>query len=192
MKAKQFFYAMLVAVALGLGGIFAAFYWGEAQLENKATVISDLQTDRDIAQEKITALQKAKNSTSKQDEATRILATLLPTTKSQETLIADILYTATLESGIPGDNISALSFASSSDPSETSGTEVFKDVTGVFSYPFTMTLQDLDFTTLLKLLGEIETNGRLVQIDNLQISPDKNLPGNISSVTLTMKAFLKP
>jgi len=191
-KAKQFFYAMLVTLILGLGVIIAAFYWGDGRLKSKETVISSLQTDRDIAQEKIIVLQQAKNSVSQKEEATQILSTLLPTTKSQETLIANILFTASQESGIPVDNISAISFSGANDPSETSGTEIFKDVPGVFSYPFTMSIQDLDYTSLLKLLGEIETNGRLVQIDNIQISPDKNNPGSISSVTLTMKAFLKP
>ena len=38
----------------------------------------------------------------------------------------------------------------------------------------------------------VEKNGRLLQIDDMQISPDKNMPGELSSVTLTMKAFLKP
>jgi len=191
-NAKQFFFAMIVVTALGFGGIIAAFYWGEAQLDSRASLLADLQTDRDVARDKIIALGKAQKTTGKGEEATRILDVLLPTTKSQETLIADILYTATQEAGIPGDSISALSFANSGDPSDLSGTEPFKEVPGVLSYPFNMTVQDISYETLLKLLEEVETNGRLVQVDNIQINPSKTSPGLLDGVILTMKAFLKP
>jgi Tfp pilus assembly protein PilO len=192
LNAKQFFYAMVVTTILGFVGIIAAFYWGEGLLNNRASLIADLKTDRDLAGDKIIALRKAQKSTTRSEEATRILNVLLPSTKSQETLIADILYTATLESGIPSSNISALTFSNSGNPSDLSGTEPFKEVSGVLSYPFNMTVQDITYDTLLKLLREIETNGRLVQVDDIQISPSKTTPGSISSVNLTLKAFLKP
>jgi len=191
--AKQFFYAMIAVIILGFGGIIAAFYWGEGQLNTKAASIADLQSDRDVASDKIIALQKAKKSGDDSVTAQVLLDRLLPTTKSQETLIADVLFTATQEAGIPGDDISAFSFSNTSeDPSKLSGTEPFSDVPGVLSYPFNLSIQNISYTTLLKFLKEVETNGRLVQIDNLQISPDKNAPGLISGVNLTMKAFLEP
>jgi len=190
--AKKFFYVMIVIVVCGFGLIIGAFYWGDSQLNAKAESIANLQADRDIAQDKIIALQKARKSTDNGDEATRLLDVLLPETKSQETLVADILFTATQEAGIPGQNISTLTFTGSQEPSDLSGTEAFSEVPGVLSYPFSMSVQEISFETLLGLLREIETNGRLVQVSDIQISPSRTNPGQIDNVTLTMKAFLKP
>lgn len=191
-KAKQFFYVMIAATALGFAGIVGAFYWGDSMLNKKAETIANLQTDRDIAREKVLALKKAKQGDTLIPEASSLLDTLLPKQKNQETLVADVIYTASAQAGIPISSITTLTFATSEEPSDLSGTEAFKEVPGVYSYPFSMTVQKISYDTLLKLLVEIESNGRLVQVDEVQISPDKSKPGEISSVSLTMKAFLKP
>lgn len=191
-KAKQFFYVMIAATVLGFAGIVGAFYWGDDMLNKKAATIADLQADQDIANERILALKKAKQSDALMPEATTLLDRLLPKQKNQETLVADVIYTATAEAGIPVSSITTLSFATSDAPSDQSGTVAYKEIPGVLSYPFSMTINQITYDTLLKLLIEIERNGRLVQIDEMQISPDKSQPGNLSSVSLTMKAFLKP
>lgn len=191
-KAKQFFYVMIAATVLGFGGIVGAFYWGDSMLNKRAAAIADLQTERDIASEKILALKKAKQSDAVMTDATTLLDRLLPKQKNQETLVADVIYTASNEAGIPVSSISTLSFTASDAPSDQSGTVPYKDIPGVLSYPFSMTVDNITYDTLLKLLVAIERNGRLVQIDELQISPDKNTPGTLTSVSLTMKAFLKP
>jgi len=191
-KAKQFFYVMIAATVLGFGGIVGAFYWGDSMLNKRAAAIADLQTERDIASEKILALKKAKQSDAVMTDATTLLDRLLPKQKNQETLVADVIYTASNEAGIPVSSISTLSFTASDAPSDQSGTVPYKDIPGVLSYPFSMTVDNITYDTFLKLLVAIERNGRLVQIDELQISPDKNTPGTLTSVSLTMKAFLKP
>lgn len=183
---------MILVMISGFGGIIGAFYWGNQQLEKEAAIISNLQTDRDVARDKIIALQKASQSTDHSKEAEDLLSNLLPRTKNQETLVADVIYTASAEAGIPFNSLTSLSFSSSDEPSEISGTEAFPEVPGVLSYPFNLDLQDISYDTLLKFLEEVENNGRLVQVDDLQISPDKAVPGKISNVRLTMKAFLKP
>jgi Tfp pilus assembly protein PilO len=191
-SAKQFFYVMIAITVLSFGGILGAFYWGDQQLQAKASTLADLQTDRDIAQAKIIALQQAKQSTQLAEDTDKLLATLLPQQKQQEELIADVIYTASSESGIPLQSIGALTFAGNDEPSDLSGTEQSKEISGVYSYPFSISVQEISYATLLKLLNEIENNGRLVQIDDVQITPDKNNPGQLSSVSLTLKAFLKP
>lgn len=192
MKTKQFFYLMILIMISGFGVVVGAFYWGNQQLEKEASIVANLQTDRDIARDKIIALQKAKQNTDLSSEAERLLSVLLPTTKKQETLVADVIYTASAEAGIPANSLTSLSFSSSDDPSELSGTETYTEVPGVLSYPFNLNLQNISYDTLLKFLQEVENNGRLVQVDNLQISPDKANPGEISNVLLSMRAFLKP
>ena len=192
LTAKHYFYIMIFITIASFGGIVAAFYWGDQQLQAKANTLANLQTDRDIAETKLIALQKARQSTELSEEANALLAKLLPKQKQQEELIADVIYTASVESGIPLSKLGALTFTGNDEPSDLSGTEQSKDITGVYSYPFSVSVQDISYATLLKLLKEIENNGRLVQIDDVQISPDRNTPGQISSVSLTLNAFLKP
>lgn len=190
--AKQLFYGMIVLMLISFGGIIGAFYWGSQQLESKASLLSSLQTDNDVAQEKLIALDGAKKSTELKDEAEKLLSMLLPREKEQEKLVADVIYTAVAEAKIPVENIGALNFSGGGEASDLSGTVQSKDVPGVYAYPFTVSVEDISYETLLILLKEIENNGRLVQIENLEIAPDKNLPGQISTVNLSLKAFLKP
>ncbi len=192
LNAKKFYVVMIVTTIVAFGAIIGAFYWGNTQLESRAHKISDLQADADIAQEKIIALKKAKDSGGNLDEATKLLDTLLPTTKQQEKLVADIIYTASQQVGILLQKLGALSFNNSESPSDLSGTEAYKEVPGVYSYPFTMSVSEISYDTLLKLLQEIEMNGRLVQVDSLEISPDKDVPGQITNVSFSLKAFIRP
>lgn len=190
--AKKFYIVMIVATFLAFGGIVAAFYWGNGQLRARASKIADLQADNDIAQDKIIALKKTKDSASNVEDATKLLDTLLPATKQQEKLVADIIYTASQQVGIPLQKLGALSFNNSESPSDLSGTEPYKEVPGVYSYPFTMSVSEISYETLLKLLKEIELNGRLVQVDSLEISPDKDIPGQITNASFSLKAYMKP
>lgn len=182
---------MIGVMLLAFGGIIGAFYWGNQQLQAKADVLAGLQTDSDVAQEKLIALDGAKQSTELKEETEKLLSTLLPEKKEQEKLVADVIYTAVAESEIPIQNIGALNFAGSNEANDLSGTET-GEIAGVYTYPFTISVQDISYETLLVLLKEIENNGRLVQIDSLQITPDKIVAGQISSVSLSLKAFLKP
>ncbi|MCA9346471.1 hypothetical protein KC960_03190 [Candidatus Saccharibacteria bacterium] len=190
-NAKQFFWVMIGVLVLSFGGIFAAFYWGNNLLVDKAHSISELQTDSDIAQQKIIALHNAINSGELADQAKDLISKLLPPKKDQEKLVADIYYTVTKEANIPIGNIGALTFTGSGEPSDLSGTVELKDIPGVYSYPFSMSVSDISYDTLLLLLSELENNDRLIQVENLQISPDKTT-GYIKSVNLSLKAFLMP
>jgi Tfp pilus assembly protein PilO len=183
---------MIVVMILSFGGIIAAFYTGNQMLKSKADVLSNLKTDHDVSATKITALKKAEESSQLIEDATKLLDTLLPRQKEQEKLLADIIYTASSEAGIPVEKLGAISFSGDGEPSDLSGTEESEDVAGVYTYPFNMSITDISYDTLLKLLQEIEKNGRLVQIDNLQISPDKESPGQLSTISLSLKAFLRP
>jgi Tfp pilus assembly protein PilO len=192
LKPKQFFFVMIAIMVLSFGGIIAAFYWGNKRLEAKSSVLSSLKTDYDISEAKIEALKRAEDSSELADDATKLLDTLLPRQKEQEKLLADIIYTASGEAGIPVNKLGAISFSGGGEPSDLSGTEESEDIAGVYTYPFTMSITKISYDTLLKLLQEIESNGRLVQIDNLQISPDKENPGQLTAVSLSLKAFLRP
>ena len=192
LKPKYFFFVMIAVIVLAFGGIIGAFYWGSNGLKAEADVLSNLKTDYDVSEAKITALKRANESAEKITDANKLLDTLLPKQKEQEKLLADIFYTATNEAGIPVNKLGAISFSGGGEPSDLSGTEESKDIAGVYTYPFNMSISKISYETLLKLLQEIEQNGRLVQVDNLQISPDKENPGQLTTVTLSLKAFLRP
>lgn len=183
---------MLFLILLGVGGIVFSFTWGDKQLAAKAQGVSKLLAERDAKQESILKLTQANTDEAESKTIATLLDRLLPTAKNQETLVVDIIYTATGEAGIPFNNIKTFSFSGSGAPDALSGTEPFKEIPGVYQYPFTLTIDNITYDTLLKLLREIETNGRIVHVDNVQISPDKQNKGLLASVNLSMKAFLKP
>ena len=110
-QAKQFFYVMVAATILSFGGIIGAFYWGNQQLESKADIIANLQTDYDVSEAKITALKSAQKSSDLTESATKLLDVLLPRQKEQEKLLADIIYTASSEAGIPFTKLGTISFS---------------------------------------------------------------------------------
>jgi Tfp pilus assembly protein PilO len=192
MKAKQFYFLLIALIILSAAGIVGAFVWSKDQLQNNAYAVSDLLAERDAQRDIIILLQQAQVQSDEVEEVSALLERLLPTEKNQETLILDIIYTATAEAGIPVSNITTFSFSGGNAPDALSGTQPFKEVAGVLEYPFNLALQDITYEAFLKLLTEVETNGRIVQVENVQISPSKADPGFLSNVTLSMKAFLKP
>lgn len=191
MTAKKFFYLLIGMIVLASAGIAGSFYWGNSQLEAEAAKISDLVADRDIQQEKIIRLKQAKQDTETLDDVVVLLDRLLPETKQQERLLADVIYTATAEAGIPFSQVRSFSFSGSSEPDNLSGTVASKANPGVFEYPFSLQIENITYETLLELLKQIETNGRIVQVDNIQISPDISNP-NVLGVNLSAKAYVRP
>lgn len=192
MRAKQFYFVLIALLILSAGGIIGAFIWGKGQLKTNASNVSNLLAERDAQREVIITLQQAEARTDEIEAINKLLDGLLPKEKNQESLVLDIIYTATAESNIPVSNISSFSFSGSGDPDALSGTDPLKEIPGVLEYPFNIEIKDISYNTLLKLLNEIETNGRIIQVDNLQISPNKVDPGLLTSVNLSLKAYVKP
>jgi Tfp pilus assembly protein PilO len=192
MNAKKLYYILVVLIVLSSLAIFGAFSWGKDQLEQTSNSVSELIAERDAQQENIIILQKAETESQEVEAVNQLLERLLPTEKNQETLVLDIIYTSTAEAGIPLNSIASFSFSGGGDPDALSGTSPNKEVAGVLEYPFTLELKDISYDALLQLLQEIESNGRLIQVSTVQISPDKNASGLLSSVSLAMKAYVKP
>lgn len=191
-KAKQFYMLLAFGIVLSFAGIIGAFYWGKGQLEQNQSEISQLIGERDAQRDNIIILQQADQQYDEIESVNNLLDTLVPKEKNQETLILDIIYTATSEAGIPFDNITAFSFSGSGDPDELSGTEKLTDIQNVYAYPFNLQITEITYNTLIKLLQEIENNGRIVQVSSIQIAPDKDSPGVLSSISLSMEAYVKP
>jgi Tfp pilus assembly protein PilO len=192
MKSKQFYFVLLALLILSGGGIIGSFVWGKGQLKTDAFSVSNLLAERDAQRDIIISLQQAEARTDEVENINKILDRMLPKQKNQETLVLDIIYTATAQSGIPVSNISSFAFSGSGDPDALSGTEPLKEIPGVLAYPFNVEIKNISYDTLIKLLIEIEANGRIIQVDNLQISPNKTDPGLLTSVSLSLKAYVKP
>jgi Tfp pilus assembly protein PilO len=192
MDARKLYYTLIALIILSSIAIFGAFSWGKDQLEQNSSSVSELIAERDAQQENIIILQKAETESQEVEEVNQLLERLLPTEKNQETLVLDIIYTATAESGIPLSSIATFAFNGAGDPDALSGTLPNKEVPGVLEYPFTLELKDITYDALLQLLQEIETNGRIIQVSTVQINPDKTNISLLSSVSLSMKAYVKP
>ncbi len=194
MSSKRFFYIMSVLMLGSILSIVFAYSWGNDRLQAKSSEISDLIAERDLGQEKIVKLQQAQKDSAELGSINALLDDLLPKEKNQEELIADIIFTATSEAGIPAAQVPSFSFSGSSEPDDLSGTTLSTEVTGVYEYPFTLQIDRITYNTLLDLLVEIENNGRIIQVDNITISPNEDEDTNTTllSVNLSMKAYLKP
>jgi Tfp pilus assembly protein PilO len=191
MRSKQFFFVTLVLLLLSAASIIGAFTWGDGNLAAKSSEVAGLIAERDISREKILRLQNSQQGVVDLDEVTLLLDRLLPQKKEQEKLIADVIYTATSEANIPFSQVSSFSFSGGSEPSDLSGTIVSKGNPGVYEYPFTLRIDEIDYSTLLKLLQEIETNGRIVQVENIQITPT-GANSTIVSANISAKAYIRP
>lgn len=192
MTPKRFFIIMLAVLVLSAVGSVAGFYWADQQLKVKAGMVSQLLADRDAQSDKIDKLQTANNSVQNADALNNLINTLLPKQKNQDNLVANIVYTATKQAGVSADQITNISFTGTGAPSSLSGTTLSKDVQGVYVYPFTLQVKDVSYDTMLKLFSAFETNKRIIQADQVQISPDKSKIGYISSVTISLKTFVQP
>ena len=181
---------MVGLLILSLLSIVGTYVWGSGQLEAKSAVVADKKATQDVTQEAIVKLQNNVVNDEDIQSIEELLDRLLPTTKEQDKLVADIIYTSTAEAGISFTKVSTFSFSGSGEPDDLSGTLASTGNPGVNEYPFNLSIESITYDTLLELLAQIETNGRIVQIDSIQITPNR-LDSTVT-VNLSMKAYLKP
>jgi hypothetical protein len=192
MRPKKFFFVMIGVLFLAAGISAAGFWWADKQLKAQSLQTSTLLAERDALNKKVDDLNQVKSSTLNLDEVSLLIEEVLPSEKQQDNLIASIINTATREAGIAPTNIVSISFSTSGQPNNLSGATQSKEVPGVYYYPFTLSLRNISYGTLLNLLGEFEKNKRIIQTDQVQISPNKAIAGQLSSVTLTLRTYIKP
>lgn len=171
MTPKRTFMAMLGVLAITLLAGFGAFYWSSQNLDKSAKDISALKAENDILDIRIAAVDSAQAKLNELSDIRKEIAEILPPEKIQSDIIAQIL-------DIASDNnitLNGISFPSSADPKDfsLSQTEPLKGVGGV---RFTTVTTDFttSFNSLLSFLNDIEKNQRLMQISNVNISPNAN------------------
>jgi hypothetical protein len=192
MSPKKFFMIMFIVLGASLGLSVAGYLWADGQLETRSRSVSALLAERDAQSDKIDKLKISKNSVQDAAKLNELIYSLLPKQKQQENLVADIIYTVTNEAGVSPSQITNISFSGTGSPDNLSGTTASKDVQGVYVYPFSIQLQNISYATMLKLFAELEKNNRIIQADQVQISPDKARPGYLNSVSLALKTFVQP
>lgn len=191
--APRKFFMIMVSVLLLAGAVsIAGYFWADKKLQKQSIEVSGLLAERDAQSDKIEKLKIAKNSVQDATQLRKLIDSLLPKQKKQETLVADIIYTATKEANIQAAQIINISFSGTGQPDSLSGTSVSKEVQGVYVYPFSLQLKDISYETMLKLFEELEKNQRIIQADQVQISPDKSRTGYLSTVSLSLKTFVQP
>lgn len=192
MSAKKFFFLMLLIFFVSIGAAVGAIYYGDNFLSNKSLELAKLKAERDAQAD---VIQKIKSATGNQAELERLndLADdVLPNEKRQAELVADILYTASTEAGIPTNNIKSISFAGSASPDSLSGATKSKTIATVYEYPFTIQINGVPYQQLLKFFIEIEKNKRIITVDNLQLTPSTLDPNVLDTVSLSLKTYFEP
>ncbi len=183
---------MLVILSLATIASIGGFLLADKQLSSSSKSVSLLKAEHDYQTDKINSLRTSNVAVPDSQGLNDLINSLLPRQKKQENLVADIIYTATTQSGIKPNQIVNISFSSSGIPDSLSGTSISKDIKGVYVYPFTLQLKDISYQTMLKLFQELEKNKRIIQADQVAISPDKARAGYLSSVSLSLKTFVQP
>jgi Tfp pilus assembly protein PilO len=179
---------ILLVIALGV----AAFLYTDKMLASRSDEQAKLLAQQDAHQHKLDKLQTATNGNYELGEIEQLVDKILPSEKRQEDLIANIVYTATSKTGIPDSSITSISFSGDGNPGALSGATVSKEIPNIYFYPFTVTITELNYSTLLALFTELENNQRIIQVDQVQITPSKVDATILTSVTLSMKTFVKP
>lgn len=192
MGSKRFFLIMIIILLLSGLAVGAGFVWGDKHLEQQSTKISKLLAESSALQKGLDDINRADLVLTDKAAVETLISAVLPAEKNQQNLIANIINTATAQAGIPASRITSISFSGTGAPDELSGATASKEIPGVYYYPFSVVLHDISYDTLLKFFGELEKNKRIIQADQVQISPNKAEAGMLSSVNLSLKTFIKP
>lgn len=190
---KQYYYIFVAISILGVLSIVAALYFGNARLSEANKSTSVLLAERDVAREKLSRLTTVSSQANEAEAFEKTVTAIIPKSKEQQSLVAEIIYKATSEADIRTNQITSFSF--SGDNTDTlgdlSGTTQLTSPSGVYEYPFSVSISEISYAQLLKLFTEIESNQRLIQVSNADITPNGATAGSLD-VNLVMKAYVQP
>ncbi len=192
MNAKKFFLVMVAMVILSIGAAFGAIYYGDKFLSVKSQDLARSIAERDAQTDVISRIKSSASTSKNLDDLRTLVGQVLPNEKRQGDLVADFLYTASTQAGIPTGNITNISFSSGATPDTLSGAVKSKAISDVYEYPFTIQMKDIPYNKLLGFFTELEKNKRIISIDNLQLTPNSKDPNILNSVTLSLKTYIKP
>lgn len=192
MNAKRFSIIMTLLIVLSIGSAIGTIYYGTRLVSKKSVELSDKLAERDAQTDVIQRIKSSSSNSKDLEQLKKLVSEVLPTDKKQGELIADFLYTASSESGLPASAISSISFSGNASPDALSGAIKSKNVPEVYEYPFTIQMKSIPYTKLLDFLGQIEKNKRIITVDNLQLTPSVVDPNVVDTISLSLKTYIKP
>lgn len=192
-STKQYYYTFIALSVLGLVSIFAALYLGNARLADANNRTSVLLAERDVARDKLEKLTIIASQAKEAEAVEETVTAIIPKTKEQQTLVAEIIYKATSEAQISSSQITSFNFSGNDSDAlgDLSGTTPLTSPAGVYEYPFSVSIANISYAQLLKLFSEIESNQRLIQVSTANITPSALSPTSLD-VNLVMKAYVQP
>lgn len=190
MSPKTVFFGMIgvviVAILLGVGG----FIIGENRIAERVLEVSNLKADQEVVQQEVAVFEDAQSKVEKYSSVLEIADRVLPPSKNQAELIAELKKFANDTSIV----IQQISFESGeqSKNSATSQTTSIEGLTGVLAIPTAITFEPgLSYQELLNFLKKVEQNQRIMQVKNVSLTPDQKTPNVLASALIEINVFLK-
>lgn len=181
-------------------GLFASAWFTNHLLTSKATELSKLKAQSQVADDLQISLKKNKADIVKYAELNTIAKAVVPQDKNQAQTVSEIVKIAN-DSGIP--KLTSITFPASTLGGTGAGarsqgglTQVtpVKGISGVYLLPITIT-QDSNnavrYSQFITFLKKLENNRRTAQVSSINITPDSKNPNNIS-FTLIVNEYIKP
>ncbi len=189
MTPKKVFYGMvglLVLIVLAGGGIF---YFVDSQLATKTTEVNKLKAELDVLAIKINNSRQSADELEKYQDVQAILDSVLPPEKIQNELIAEILDIATRNAT----DLGSITFPSSGEFTDftKSQTSIVEGVAGVLAVEINITAT-ANFTNMLSLLEDFESNQRKLQVVSVNVQPEFNddqVPTGNFKITMRINAY---
>ena len=194
--------SLLLSTGTGLLviGLFASVWYVNHVLTEKASELSMLKAQSQVADELQISLKKNKADIVRYSELNAIAKAVVPQDKNQAQTVSEIVKIAN-DSGIP--KLTSITFPASTLGGAGAGAKTLNSLTQVtpvrgipvvFLLPITITQDSnntIRYTQLITFLQKLENNRRTAQVSSINITPDSKNPNNIS-FTLIVNEYIKP
>lgn len=188
--AKRFAIGLSIIMMLTVVGLLLGVRWADANRLSQSDDLGELESSNQELQEKINnALDLRQKLENKYADTAKAADTVLPSTKSQENVIA-LLIEISQSAGVEFQGYNFGGSVESAEDVELSQLVPVEGISGVYALSVDTSFES-DYETLLGLLRAIEASGRYMQITNIGISPESE-NSNIFSTRLTIETYVKP
>lgn len=192
LNAKNLFYFMCSFLVLGGIGVGYSLYWANAQLVARGDMINALNLEADDLDSQIINASRLTTQLSENEELRLIANEVLPRSKTQENIVAELLAIAN-SNGVALEGINFVGGNTNQANSPVSQADKVDGVAGVYSIAVS-TGFETTYEKLLTILEDLETNRRHFEVTDIDITPIKDESGNVSaySTQLTVLTYVRP
>lgn len=191
MTPKRVFLAMVGVLLLTIVAVGVVYYFADQSLTARQSSISDLKADIEILDLKVANAKAAESLLDEYRDIQELAPSILPPTKIQSDIVAQLLDIGS-ENSI---ELTNFSFPTSADVSnfDTSQTEPLKGVPGVRFIEISTSFSS-SFDQALNFLESVEENQRIMQVENVAMSPEVDAEGNplsVFTVSVSISVFVR-